>query len=56
MVQADPERLMAETEAWRSRRLNEEELELQRPLFSINTYTNTQVKRLSLFKLRFLLL
>ncbi|XP_023256973.1 coiled-coil domain-containing protein 148 [Seriola lalandi dorsalis] len=40
---ADPERMMADTEAWRSRHLNVKESELQRPLYSINTYTDTQI-------------
>lgn len=43
LAQADPERVMADTEAWRNRLWNEKEFELQRPLYSINTYTDTQV-------------
>lgn len=44
VAEADPGRMMADTEAWRSRHLNVEEFELQRPLYSINTYTDTQVR------------
>ncbi|XP_040924880.1 coiled-coil domain-containing protein 148-like isoform X2 [Betta splendens] len=40
---ADPERMMADTEAWRTRQLTVQEFELQRPLYSINTYTDTQI-------------
>ncbi|XP_047225560.1 coiled-coil domain-containing protein 148-like isoform X2 [Girardinichthys multiradiatus] len=43
LAEADPERMMADTEAWRSRHLNEKQFELQRPLFSINTYTDKQI-------------
>ncbi|XP_017158937.1 coiled-coil domain-containing protein 148 [Poecilia reticulata] len=43
VAEADPERMMADTKAWRSRRLNEKEFELQRPLYSINTYTDKQI-------------
>ncbi|XP_027878445.1 coiled-coil domain-containing protein 148 [Xiphophorus couchianus] len=43
VAEADPERMMADTEAWRSRHLNEKEFELQRPLYSINTYTDKQI-------------
>ncbi|XP_035531987.1 coiled-coil domain-containing protein 148-like [Morone saxatilis] len=43
VAEADPERMMADTEAWRSRQLNVEEFELQRPLYSINTYTDSQI-------------
>ncbi|XP_041807130.1 coiled-coil domain-containing protein 148-like [Chelmon rostratus] len=43
VAEADPERMMADTEAWRSRHLNVKELELQQPLYSINTYTDTQI-------------
>ncbi|XP_038141535.1 coiled-coil domain-containing protein 148-like [Cyprinodon tularosa] len=42
-AEADPERMMADTEAWRNRRLNQREFELQRPLYSINTYTDKQI-------------
>lgn len=44
VAEADPERMMADTDAWRSRQLNVKEFELQRPLYSINTYTDTQVR------------
>ncbi|KAG7503602.1 hypothetical protein JOB18_041787 [Solea senegalensis] len=44
VAEADPERLTADTEAWKSRRLNEKEFVLQRPLYSINTFTNTQIE------------
>ncbi|XP_070832768.1 coiled-coil domain-containing protein 148-like [Chaetodon trifascialis] len=43
VAEADPERMMADTEAWRSRHLNVKEFELQQPLYSINTYTDTQI-------------
>ncbi|XP_026233042.1 coiled-coil domain-containing protein 148 isoform X2 [Anabas testudineus] len=43
VAEADPERVMADTDAWRSRQLNVKEFELQRPLYSINTYTDTQI-------------
>ncbi|XP_044072477.1 coiled-coil domain-containing protein 148-like isoform X2 [Siniperca chuatsi] len=43
VAEADPERMMADTDAWRSRHLNVKEFELQRPLYSINTYTDTQI-------------
>ncbi|KAM4561228.1 coiled-coil domain-containing protein 148-like isoform 1-T2 [Fundulus diaphanus] len=43
LVEADPERMMADTEAWRSRHLNEKGCEPQRPLYSINTYTDKQI-------------
>uniref|UniRef100_A0A087XCP6 Coiled-coil domain containing 148 n=1 Tax=Poecilia formosa TaxID=48698 RepID=A0A087XCP6_POEFO len=43
VAEADPERMMADTKAWRSRRLSEKEFELQRPLYSINTYTDKQI-------------
>ncbi|XP_068559826.1 coiled-coil domain-containing protein 148-like [Cebidichthys violaceus] len=43
VAEADPERMMAGTEAWRGRLLNVEEFQLQRPLYSINTYTDTQI-------------
>ncbi|KAM4731926.1 coiled-coil domain-containing protein 148-like [Anableps anableps] len=42
-AEADPERMMADTEAWRSRLSNEKEFELQRPLYSIDTYTDKQI-------------
>nr|XP_046260034.1 coiled-coil domain-containing protein 148-like isoform X2 [Scatophagus argus]XP_046260036.1 coiled-coil domain-containing protein 148-like isoform X2 [Scatophagus argus] len=43
VAEADPERMMADTEAWKNRHLNIKESELQRPLYSINTYTDTQI-------------
>ncbi|XP_069388343.1 coiled-coil domain-containing protein 148 isoform X2 [Paralichthys olivaceus] len=43
VAEADPERMMGDTEAWRSRLLNAKECELQRPLYSINTYTDAQI-------------
>uniref|UniRef100_A0A673CY81 Coiled-coil domain containing 148 n=1 Tax=Sphaeramia orbicularis TaxID=375764 RepID=A0A673CY81_9TELE len=43
VVDADPQRVMADTEAWRSRHVNMEDLDLQKPLYSINTYTDTQI-------------
>ena len=46
MVQAvaDPDRMMSHTQAWKSRQSNGQEFELQRPLYNINTYTDTQVR------------
>ncbi|XP_041857268.1 coiled-coil domain-containing protein 148-like [Melanotaenia boesemani] len=43
VAEADQDRMMADTEAWRNRLLDERELQLQRPLYSINTYTDTQI-------------
>ncbi|XP_070694645.1 coiled-coil domain-containing protein 148-like [Pempheris klunzingeri] len=43
LAEADPGRMMSDTEAWKSRHLNVKEFELQRPLYSINTYTDTQI-------------
>uniref|UniRef100_A0A3P9BQ43 Coiled-coil domain containing 148 n=1 Tax=Maylandia zebra TaxID=106582 RepID=A0A3P9BQ43_9CICH len=43
VAEADPERMMADTEAWKCRHLNVNEFELQKPLYSINTYTDTQI-------------
>ncbi|KAM4609466.1 coiled-coil domain-containing protein 148-like [Polymixia lowei] len=43
VAEADPERMMGDTEAWRSRQQNEEEFVLQKPLYNINTYTDTQI-------------
>ncbi|XP_074550294.1 coiled-coil domain-containing protein 148-like isoform X2 [Halichoeres trimaculatus] len=43
VAEADPERMMADTEAWRSRRLNVKEFELPKPLYSINTFTDTEI-------------
>uniref|UniRef100_A0A7N8XWX1 Coiled-coil domain containing 148 n=1 Tax=Mastacembelus armatus TaxID=205130 RepID=A0A7N8XWX1_9TELE len=43
VAEADPERIMADTHAWKSRQLNAMEFDLQRPLYSINTYTDTQI-------------
>ncbi|XP_047456280.1 coiled-coil domain-containing protein 148-like isoform X2 [Mugil cephalus] len=43
VAEADPERMMGDTEAWRSRHSNVKEFELHRPLYSINTYTDTQI-------------
>uniref|UniRef100_A0A3Q3VZW5 Coiled-coil domain containing 148 n=1 Tax=Mola mola TaxID=94237 RepID=A0A3Q3VZW5_MOLML len=40
---ADPDRMMSHTEAWKSRQSNVHEFELQRPLYNINTYTDTQI-------------
>ncbi|KAF7665204.1 hypothetical protein LDENG_00149060 [Lucifuga dentata] len=42
-AEADPGRMMADTEAWRSRQLNIKEFELQKPLYTVNTYTDTQI-------------
>ncbi|CAM9289548.1 unnamed protein product, partial [Lampetra planeri] len=42
VADADPERMMADTQAWKSRHLNVEEL--QKPLYMLNTYTDSQVK------------
>ncbi|XP_068428628.1 coiled-coil domain-containing protein 148-like [Clinocottus analis] len=43
VAEADPERMMADTEAWRGRHMNGKEFELQRPLYSVNTYTDKQI-------------
>uniref|UniRef100_A0A8C2ZBE5 Coiled-coil domain containing 148 n=1 Tax=Cyclopterus lumpus TaxID=8103 RepID=A0A8C2ZBE5_CYCLU len=43
VAEADPERMMADTEAWKGRHVNVKEFELQRPLYSVNTYTDTQI-------------
>ncbi|CAL1582421.1 unnamed protein product [Knipowitschia caucasica] len=43
VAEANPERLMADTEAWKCRHGNGEDFELQRPLYSINTYTDSQI-------------
>ncbi|KAK7939491.1 hypothetical protein WMY93_002817 [Mugilogobius chulae] len=43
VAEADPERLKADTEAWRSRHTNTSDFELQRPLYTLNTYTDTQI-------------
>ncbi|CAG5865540.1 unnamed protein product [Menidia menidia] len=43
VVDADPERLMADTESWRNRNMNANHFEPHRPLYSINTYTDTQI-------------
>ncbi|KAM6934322.1 coiled-coil domain-containing protein 148-like [Xenentodon cancila] len=43
VVEADSERMMGDTKAWRRRHLNETEFELQRPLYNIKTYTDTQI-------------
>ncbi|XP_056146061.1 coiled-coil domain-containing protein 148-like [Lampris incognitus] len=43
-AEADPHRLMGDTEAWRNRqRLTQEELPVCKPLYSINTYTDRQI-------------
>ncbi|XP_078480111.1 coiled-coil domain-containing protein 148 [Lampetra planeri] len=41
VADADPERMMADTQAWKSRHLNVEEL--QKPLYMLNTYTDSQI-------------
>uniref|UniRef100_A0A1A8R1D6 Coiled-coil domain containing 148 n=2 Tax=Nothobranchius TaxID=28779 RepID=A0A1A8R1D6_9TELE len=41
VAEADLERMMGDTEAWKSRHLNENEL--QKPLYSLSTYTDTQI-------------
>lgn len=43
VAEADQDRMRADTEAWRNRLLDEGEIQLQRPLFSINTYTDTEI-------------
>ncbi|TNN84525.1 Coiled-coil domain-containing protein 148 [Liparis tanakae] len=43
VAEADPERMMADTAAWKGRHVTVEEFELRRPLYSINTYTDTQI-------------
>uniref|UniRef100_A0A3B3ZSN3 Coiled-coil domain containing 148 n=1 Tax=Periophthalmus magnuspinnatus TaxID=409849 RepID=A0A3B3ZSN3_9GOBI len=42
-AEADPERVMSDTESWRNRHENGSDFELQRPLYSIHTYTDTQI-------------
>ncbi|XP_071769827.2 coiled-coil domain-containing protein 148-like [Centroberyx gerrardi] len=44
VAEADPERMMGDTEAWRGRQGDvNKEFELQKPLYNINTYTDTQI-------------
>ena len=44
VAEADPGRLMGDTEAWRRRqRLEQEAFVPHKPLYSINTYTDNQV-------------
>lgn len=43
VAEGDPDRMMAHTEAWKSRR-RQEECEDQRPLYPLNTYTDAQVR------------
>ncbi|KAM3607701.1 uncharacterized protein V6R79_012258 [Siganus canaliculatus] len=43
VAEADPERMMADTEAWKNRRVNAEQFELQKSLFTVNTYMDTQI-------------
>lgn len=43
VAEGDPDRMMAHTEAWKSRH-KEEECEDQRALYSLNTYTDAQVR------------
>ncbi|XP_029936132.1 coiled-coil domain-containing protein 148 [Myripristis murdjan] len=44
VAEADPGRMMGDTEAWRGRQWNvNKEFELQKPLYNINTYTDTQI-------------
>ncbi|CAG09329.1 unnamed protein product [Tetraodon nigroviridis] len=42
VAEGDPDRMMAHTEAWKSRH-KEEECEDQRALYSLNTYTDAQI-------------
>ncbi|XP_034042898.1 coiled-coil domain-containing protein 148-like [Thalassophryne amazonica] len=43
LAKADPQRMMRDTEAWRGRHSNEIQSDLQKPLFTINTYTDAQI-------------
>ncbi|XP_052004706.1 coiled-coil domain-containing protein 148-like isoform X2 [Xyrauchen texanus] len=43
VAEADPERMMGETAAWRVRQHSDEVFPLQRPLYQLNTYTDTQI-------------
>ncbi|XP_072541121.1 coiled-coil domain-containing protein 148-like [Salminus brasiliensis] len=44
VVEADPERMMGQTEAWRVRlHPDKEEFTLQKPLYHLHTYTDTQI-------------
>ncbi|XP_075896459.1 coiled-coil domain-containing protein 148-like isoform X1 [Nelusetta ayraudi] len=43
VAEPDPERMMSHTESWKSQLLNVQEFGLQKPLFSINTYTDRQI-------------
>ncbi|KAG7253990.1 hypothetical protein CRUP_030430 [Coryphaenoides rupestris] len=43
VAEADPERMMGQTEAWRSRQQDEDGCELLRPLYNIHTYTDHQI-------------
>ncbi|KAK7153704.1 hypothetical protein R3I94_007172 [Phoxinus phoxinus] len=43
VAEANPERMMGNTEAWRVRQLPEEVFALQKPLYQLNTYTDKQI-------------
>lgn len=44
MAEADPDRMMGQTKAWRTRlQPDKDEFMLQRPLYHLHTYTDTQV-------------
>ncbi|KAG7330896.1 hypothetical protein KOW79_004865 [Hemibagrus wyckioides] len=44
VAEADPERMMGQTEAWRTHiQPDKEEFMLQRPLYNVHTYTDTQI-------------
>ncbi|XP_016110372.1 coiled-coil domain-containing protein 148-like [Sinocyclocheilus grahami] len=43
VAEANPERMMGNTVAWRVRQQPEEVFTLQRPLYQLNTYTDTQI-------------
>ncbi|XP_029559207.1 coiled-coil domain-containing protein 148 isoform X2 [Salmo trutta] len=46
VAEPDPERMMGDTEAWRGRLMQqsgEEEFRLHRPLYHLNTYTDSQI-------------
>ncbi|XP_051761919.1 coiled-coil domain-containing protein 148-like isoform X1 [Ctenopharyngodon idella] len=43
VAEANPERMMGNTVAWRVRQLPEEVFALQRPLYQLNTYTDKQI-------------
>ncbi|XP_061734992.1 coiled-coil domain-containing protein 148-like [Nerophis ophidion] len=43
VAQSDTERMMGDTQSWRNRYLNMKEVDIQKPLFGLNTYTDAQI-------------